>query len=92
MQSERLRAKTLPYQTASRDTAQANGRQHSLRAANSGGPYPRHHICLQLQHLLTTIRVMARPERTHLTAHAAKATSGQSLSVPDRELCICFNN
>jgi hypothetical protein len=39
--------------------------QPALRASNSGGPCPRHHICLQIQHSLRTIRVMARPERAY---------------------------
>jgi hypothetical protein len=77
MQSERLLARILRYQTASPVTASANGCQPNSRASNSGGPNPRHHICPQLQHLLMTIRVMARPERAYLSAHAARATSGQ---------------
>jgi hypothetical protein len=56
-----------------------------LRASNSGGPYPRHHICSQIQHLLRTIRVMARPERACHPAHAARATPEKRLAVSSSE-------
>ena len=36
-----------------------------LRASNSGGPHPRHHIRSQIKHLLRTIRVMAWSERAY---------------------------
>ena len=42
--------------------------------------------------LLMTIRVMAWPERSYLTAHAAKATPGKSPSVSDSELCAASAN
>jgi hypothetical protein len=86
MQQKRLLAKAFLYQTASCVATSTNAHQPNLRASNSSGLPPRHHVGPQLQQFaMTTIRVMAWPVRTEHTAHATRATLGKSLSVSDCE-------
>ena len=83
---KRLLAKAFLYQTASCVATSTNAYQPNLRASNSSGLPPRHHVGPQLQQFaMTTILVMAWPVHTELTAHATRATPGKSLSVSDCE-------
>ena len=83
---KRLLAKAFLYQTASCVAPSTNAHQPNLRASNSSGLPPRHHVGPQLQQFaMTTILVMAWPVRTELTAHATRATPGKSHSASDCE-------
>jgi hypothetical protein len=83
---KRLLAKASRYHTASCVATSTNAHQPNLRASNSSGLPPRHHARPQPQRfVIATIRVMAWPVRTELTAHATRATPGKSLSVSDCE-------
>jgi len=83
---KRLLAKASRYHTASCVATSTNAHQPNLRAYNSSALPPRHHARPQPQRfVIATIRVMAWPVRTELTAHATRATPGKSLSVSDCE-------
>jgi hypothetical protein len=86
MQQKRLLAKASRYHTASCVATSTNAHQANLRASNSSGLLPRHHVGPQLQQFaMTTILVMTWPVRTELTAHATRATPGKSHSASDCE-------
>ena len=83
---KRLLAKASRYHSASCVATSINAHQPNLRASNSSGLPPRHHVGAQLQQFaMTTILVMAWPVRTELAAHATRATPGKSLSASDCE-------
>ena len=86
---KRLLAKASRYHTASCVATSTIANQPNLRASNSSGLPPRHHVGPQLQQFaMTIILVMAWPVPTELTAHATRATPGKSLS--DRLRAIVY--
>ena len=86
---KRLLAKASRYHTASCVATSTNANQPNLRASNSSGLPPRHHVGPQPQQFaMTIIRVMAWPVRTELTAHATRATPGKSLSDQTASHCL----